>query len=196
MITHQGVSLSIVKVFGVFLTLGLFLFLAEVSHSQEPKKLEMISVGIRGGLNLGGLPPSEKEDFQQYDVFAVLGFPGSWEWPRGWEAQYRWYASAGVLHAAGESGFISTIGPGLGFTKWDWNLTVEVGTGAVFLGKEHYGRQDFGGPVQILGHGGISYHFPGNITGGWRFQHFSDAALYGTDNRGVDLHFFELSYRF
>ena len=184
--------------FCVLMSLGWLLFLPQVGHTQEPKKLEMISVGIRGGLNLdpGGIPPGEKEDFQQYDVFGILGFPGSWEWPRGWEGRYRWYASAGVIKAAGDKGFIATLGPGLAFTKWDWNLTLEFATGAVFLSKEHFGSQDFGGPVQILGHGGISYHFPAHITLGWRFQHFSDAAIYGTDNRGVDFHFLELRYRF
>ena len=190
--------MSIVRMLCAFFASGWFFFLPQVSHSQEPKKFEIISVGIRGGINLdpGGIPPGEKEDFQQYDVFGILGFPGSWEWPRGWEGRYRWYASAGVLNAAGENGFISTFGPGFAFTNWDWNVSVEIGTGAVFISKEHFGRQDFGGPVQILGHGGISYHFPGNMTAGWRFQHFSDAALYGNNNRGVDLHFLELSYRF
>ena len=157
--------MSIVNTLSVLITLGIFLFLPEVSHGQQPKKFEILSIGVRGGINLdsGGLPPGEKEDFQQFDVFAILGFPGSWEWPRGWEARYRWYASAGVLKAAGDRGFIATSGPGVTFTKWDWNLSLDFGTGAVFVGDETFGRQDFGGPVQILGNGGISYHFPGNI---------------------------------
>ena len=188
--------MSIVNKLGALLLSGFFIFLPGVSHSQEPQKFEIVSAGIRGGYNVGGIPPGEKHTFQQYDVFAILGFPGSWEWPRGWEARYRWYASAGVLHAAGENGFISTTGPGVMFTKWDWNLTLDFGTGAVLVSKEHFGRQDFGGPVQILGHGGISYHFPGNMTFGWRFQHFSDATLYGNHNLGVDLHLLELGYRF
>ena len=75
--------MSIVTKLGALMALGLFLSLPQVSHSQDPKKFEIVSVGVRGGLNLVGLPPSEKEDFQQYDVFAILGFPGSWEWPRG-----------------------------------------------------------------------------------------------------------------
>ncbi len=182
----------------VLLSFGALLCLPPESYSQEPKKLEIISLGVRGGLNLdpGGIPPGEKEDFQQYDVVAIVGFPGSWEWPRGWEVQYRWYGSAGVLKAAGDKGFIASLGPGLGITKWDWNLTFEIGTGAVFVGDETFGDQDFGGPVQILGHGGLSYHFPQKITVGWRFQHFSDATIYGTNNRGVDLHFLELRYGF
>lgn len=182
----------------MIIIVGLTLFSPMIGHSQEHKKFEVISLGIRGGINLdpGGIPPGEKEDFQQYDVFGILGFPGSWEWPNGWEARFRWYASAGMIRAAGDKGFVSTMGPDLAFTKWDWNLTLDIGTGAVFVSDETFGKQDFGGPVQILGHGGVSYHFPANFTLGWRFQHFSDATIYGRDNRGVDFHFLELSYRF
>ena len=172
--------MSIFQKFGVLILLGLLWGLPGMSHGQEPKKLEILSVGIRGGLNLdpGGIPPGEKEDFEIFEAFAIVGFPGIWEWPKGWEVRYRWYASAGAIQAAGDRGFISTFGPGLAMTKWDWNLTLDLGTGAVFVGDETFGSQNFGGPVQILGHGGIHYHFPGNIVGGWRFQHFSDAAVY------------------
>ncbi len=187
-----------IKTLAGFILLVVVLFLPQVNAAQEPKKFEIISVGIRGGINLdpGGIPPGEKEDFQQFDVMAVLGFPGSWEWPRGWEARYRWYASSGVIKAAGDKGFIGTFGPGLAFTNWDWNIVLEFGTGAVFVSDETFGRQDFGGPVQILGHGGITYQFPAHINLGWRFQHFSDATIYGNNNRGVDFHFLELNYRF
>ena len=190
--------MSIVNNLTAFFTCALCLFLPGVSHSQDYPTFEMLSVGIRGGANLDyvRVPPGEKEDFQQYDVLAILGFPGSWEWPSGWEARYLWYASAGVIRAADDTGFVSTFGPGLAFTQWDWNLSLEIGTGAVFVGDETFGKQDFGGPVQILGHGGISYHLPAHITLGWRFQHFSDATIYGTDNRGVDFHFLEVRYRF
>lgn len=190
--------MPIVQKLGTLFTFGFFLLLPVVSHGEEYKKFEILSVGIRGGANLDyvRVPPGEKEDFQQYDILGILAFPGSWETLWGWEARYLWYASAGVIRAAGDTGFISTFGPGLGFTKWDWNLSLEFGTGVVIVGDETFGKQDFGGPVQILGHGGISYHFPAPITVGWRFQHFSDATIYGTDNRGVDLHFLELSYRF
>jgi len=188
--------MSIVPKICALLALGILSFLPEVSQSQEPKKFEIISVGIRGGLNLAGIPPTEKEDFEQYDVFGILGFPGSWEWPGGWEGRYRLYASAGVLKGGGDKGFISTFGPGVAFTKWDWNLSLEFGTGVVFVSDDKFGDQDFGGRFQILAHGGISYHFAGNMTAGWRFQHFSDAELYGSDNRGVDMQFLELSYRF
>lgn len=184
--------------FFLYTLLGCSLFLPQISHSQAPEKWELFSVGIRGGVNLdpGGIPPAEKENFKQYDVFGIIQHPGSWEWPGGWEARYRWYASAGALKAAGENGFTATLGPGIAFTDRDRNLTLELGTGAAFLSDERYGEQDTGGPLQILAHVGVSYHFPQHVTLGWRFQHFSDAGIYGKNNRGVDIHFLELSHRF
>jgi hypothetical protein len=188
--------MSIAKKLVVFLTLGFFFLLPEVSHSEELEKFEIISVGIRAGQNLGGIPPEEKHSFNQYDVFGIFGLPWSWEWPKGWDGRSLWYASAGVLHGGGESGFISTTGPGVTLAKRDWNVSLELGTGLAVLSSQHYNEQELGGHVQIIVQGGIFYHFPGNIVSGWRFQHFSDAGLYGSNNRGVDLHFLELSYRF
>ena len=190
-----------VKQVGLLLALGFSLFSSGVGYSQQHQELtefEIISVGIRGGINLipGGIPPGEYEDFQQYEVMGILGFPGKWEMPLGVEGRYLWYTSAGVVRAAGDMGFIATLGPGLALTKWDWNLSLEMGMGAVIVGDETFGEQDFGGPVQILAHGALSYHFPQNISLGWRFQHFSDATIYGHGNRGVDFHLFELRYGF
>lgn len=185
------------KICGLLL-LVVFLGSPGLSYGQGEKKLEFLSAGFRGGLNLdpGGIPPGEKEDFQIFQAFTILGLPGAWEWPSAWEARYNWWFSAGLLRGAGDEGFIGTTGPALSITNWDWRVTLDLGTGAAYVSDEKFGRQDFGGPVQIVGHGGISYHFPMPITLGWRFHHFSDAALYGTDNRGVDFHMFELSYRF
>jgi hypothetical protein len=187
--------MSITNKLGAFLSLVFFFFLPEVCHSQEPGKFELISVGIRAGENLGGIPPEERHKFNQYDVFGTFGLPGSWEWPRGWAGRYLWFASAGMLQGGGENGFITTTGPEVEFTRRDWNISLEFGTGLAFISDRQFGDQEFGGHVQIVAQGGISYHFPGNIVGGWRFQHFSDAGLYGSNNRGVDLHFIEFSYR-
>ena len=71
--------MSIGKNLGVFLSLGFFFFLPAVSYGQEPEKFEIISAGIRVGENLGGIPPKEKHQFNQYDAFGIFGFPGSWE---------------------------------------------------------------------------------------------------------------------
>ncbi len=175
----------------------------QLSHGQEldqGKKLELLSAGIRGGINFPNgavLPPGEKHHFSVFEGFAYIGFPGAWEWPTGWEARYRWIFSAGLLRGAGDSGFYSTTGPSVAFTYWPWRISLDFGTGAAYVADQKYGRQDFGGPVQIVGNGGLHYHFPGDrYVFGWRFHHFSDAGIYGNNNRGIDFHILELGYQF
>lgn len=189
------------KRFGAIFTLVFCLFFPVVGFCQEVQEhteFEIISVGIRGGINLipGGIPPGEFEDFQQYDVFGIVGFPGKWDMPWGVEGRYLWYTSAGIIRAAGDEGFITTFGPGLALTKLDWNLTLEMGTGGAIVSDHTFGVQNLGGKGQFLAHGALSYHFPQQISLGWRFQHYSDATLYRKKNRGVDFHLLELRYGF
>lgn len=177
------------------MTVCLTVIFSGLAHTKET---EVLSVGIRGGINSEtlGIPPTEKEDFEQYDVFAVVGTPWSWDFSSGWDIRFRLNVSAGTLRAAGDSGFIGEVGPGLAFSNPSWRFTFDIGGGAAYLSEEKYGRQDIGGPVQIIGHGGITYHLPWRISAGYRFHHMSDASIYGSNNRGVDLHMLELSYRF
>jgi hypothetical protein len=163
-----------------------------------PSDIELDSIGIRGGLNSDflGIPPAEKEDFEQYDAFAVIGLPWQWETLSGWKVRFRLSTAAGVLRAAGDTGFITELTPDIAFTYPNWRLTVDFGGGWAYLSDYEFGRQNIGGPFQIIGHGGISFHLPWNLLIGWRFHHMSDATIYGTDNRGVDLHMLELGYRF
>ena len=177
------------------MTAGLMVVFHGLGHTKE---FELLSVGVRAGVNSKtiGIPPTEKEDFERYDVFAVIGLPWSWEFSSGWDIRYRLNVAAGALRAAGDTGFITELTPGIAFNYPDWNLTLDIGGGWAYLSDYKFGSQNIGGPFQIVGHGGITYHLPWNVSVGWRFHHISDATIYGTDNRGVDLHMLELSYRF
>lgn len=75
-------------------------------------------------------------------------------------------------------------------------MTVDIGTGLAAVSRHHFGSQNFGGPVQIIGHGGVSFDLGWNLVAGWRFHHMSDATIYGNDTKGVDFNFLELSYHF
>lgn len=62
--------------------------------------------------------------------------------------------------------------------------------------KSLLGQQDFGGPFQFaltLGIGVPVYKKPGVA---YRFLHYSDAGLNGSDTTGADFHMNEISYRF
>jgi hypothetical protein len=181
-------------ILGPLMALLLTPFFSEPSHSKE---FELVSLGVRGAVNFqdAGLPPGEKEDFEQFDVFGIIGLPWSWEYPSGWEMRWRLNGSAGALRGAGDVGFITTLTPGLAFTKKEWRLTLDFGGGGALLSKWEFGRQDIGGPFQFIGHGGISFHLPGNLVAGYRFYHMSDATIY-PNSRGVDFHMLELSYSF
>ncbi len=54
----------------------------EAGFSQD---WHLQAIGIRGGMNFqdAGLPPGEKEDFEQFDVFGIIGLPWGWEFPSG-----------------------------------------------------------------------------------------------------------------
>ena len=196
MVRKKYASVFLPKIIKVLImTAGLMVMLPEPGHTND---IEVISVGIRAGINSEtiGIPPTEKEDFEQYDAFAVIGLPWRWEFSSGWEIRFRLNMTAGALRAAGDTGFITELSPGIAFTKPSWNLTFDIGGGSAYLSDYQFGSQNIGGHFQIIGHGGITYHLPWNVSVGWRFHHMSDATIYGTDNRGVDLHMLELSYRF
>ena len=179
----------------LFCIVGSFTVVSEFAYSEE---IVLEVVGFRGGLNSKtfGIPPTEKENFVQYDVFAAVALPGHWKYDSGWEISFRMNGSMGLLRGGGNEGFISTLSPGIVFRKPEWRLTIDGGPGVAFLSQEKYGRQDIGGPVQIVGHGGLSIDLTEKVSIGWRFHHISDAGLYGGKNRGVDLHLYELTYKF
>lgn len=161
------------------------------------EEFEWTSVGIRGGMNFkdAGLPPGEKEDFEQFDVVGILGFPGSWEAPWDWNARYQMTTSGGALRGNGDAGFIGIMTVGVAITNIPWRTTLDFGLGGALLSKWKFGRQNVGGPFQFIAHGGWLFHFPGNFLAGYRFHHMSDGTIYG-NNRGVDLHMLELRYPF
>ncbi|MCA9472180.1 MAG: acyloxyacyl hydrolase [Nitrospirales bacterium] len=155
-------------------------------------------IGIQGGFNAKyvAIPPTEKEDFQHIALFGAIGFPKRYNYDSGWEIRFRMNGSMGVLRGAGELGFIATIVPGIVFWYPKWNISINGGPGVAFVSREKYGEQDLGGPIQIVGQGGLTYYVTDHIGLGWRFHHISDAGIWGSDNRGVDVNLFELTYKF
>ncbi|GJL64691.1 MAG: hypothetical protein NPIRA04_33450 [Nitrospirales bacterium] len=155
-------------------------------------------IGIRGGFNAEyvAIPPTEKEDFEQFGIFGAYRFPKQYYYDSGWEIYFRMNGSLGALRGDGDLGFIGTVSPGIVFWYPDWNISINGGPGLAYISREKYGRQDLGGPIQIVGQGGLTYYVTDHIGIGWRFHHISDAGIWGSDNRGVDVNLFELTYKF
>jgi len=71
-----------------------------------------------------------------------------------------------------------------------------MGVGAALLSKQTFGIQDFGGPFQFALTTGVGVPLFKGLGAGYRFMHYSDAALYGEHTTGVDMHMLEITYRF
>ena len=165
---------------------------------EQAKPITLIRVGPRVGVS--GKSPfgkDQKEDFQQYDVAALFRLPWGWqERSSGLKLDMRLLASAGELAAAGDTSLMATLVPCLAVSSPNGAVSIDVGAGTAFFSNYKFGVQNFGGPAQIVGTAGIGLNpFPG-FYAGYRFQHFSDAGIYGATSLGVDMHMLEIAYRF
>lgn len=166
--------------------------------TQPAKPMTLLRVGPRYGI--GGDSPlgeEQKENFHLYDIAAVFKLPWLWRQPStGWAFETRLIASGGELAAAGQTSFMGTLVPALALTSPNSRLSIDVGLGAGFFTNHRFGVQDFGGPAQIVGTAGIGFDVVSGFHAGYRFQHFSDAGMYGPTSLGVDMHIMDLSYKF
>jgi Lipid A 3-O-deacylase (PagL) len=171
---------------------------SDASLGKAPAKhATFLSIGPRYGI--GGNSPlgeEQKENFQLYDVAALFRLPWGLEMSSEWELGSRLIISAGELTAAGTSSLMTTIVPCVALTSFGRSLIIDLGLGGGFFTNYRFGVQDFGGPAQIVGTVGIGFDLFTGFHAGYRFQHFSDAGIYGPTSLGVDMHIMDLSYRF
>ena len=159
----------------------------------------ILSIGPRYGFSRNEplLGKRQTESFDLVDIAATFRLPWSWglgDSPFGVET--RLITSAGALFAAGDTGFIGTFVPDVAFTGWSGLVSIDAGGGVAFLSRQKYGVQDFGGPVQLVLTFGLQVRPISHVFAGFRFQHCSDAGMYGSDSLGIDLYLIEVGYRF
>jgi Lipid A 3-O-deacylase (PagL) len=184
------------RLLGPIAFLGLFILIQEQSIAGDTT---LLSIGPRYGFSLNEplLGKRQTETFNLVDVAATFRLP--WSWPLGqspWSVETRLITSAGALSAAGTTGFIAAVQPDVALTGWNNFVSIDVGVGLAFLSREQYGSQDFGGPVQLGLTMALQIHPISHAYAGFRFQHFSDAGMYGSDSLGIDLYLIEVGYRF
>jgi hypothetical protein len=170
------------------------------SHRPTEQRKPMALLGIGPRYGVGGDSPlgeEQKEDFRLYDVAAMLRLPWGWQHrSTGWGLETRFIASAGELAAAGQTSFMSTLVPLLALTSPNSIVAIDAGIGPGFFSNYKFGVQNFGGPVQIVGTAGIGFTLFSGFHAGYRFQHFSDAGMYGPTSLGVDMHIMDIRYKF
>jgi hypothetical protein len=152
--------------------------------------LPLLEVGVRAGFEGAGA----EENFRQYDLFAVFEWPARYEWLSEWELRTLLNASVGALEGGGETGFISTFGPGIVIGRPNCRLAFDAGVGIALLTQDTFGRHDFGGPFQFVAHGGISYRLLPQLEVGYRIHHMSDAEIF--NGSSLNQHMLELSLSF
>ena len=159
----------------------------------------ILSIGPRYGFsrNEPVLGKRQTESFELVDIAATFRLP--WSAPLGdspWKGETRLITSAGALFAAGDTGLIATFVPDVALTGWNSLVAIDAGVGLAFLSRQKYGAQDFGGPVQFVLTGGLQIRPISHVLTGFRFQHCSDAGMYGSESLGIDLYLIEIGYVF
>ena len=178
------------------LLMGLVLCLL-ASWPSRAEDLRLLSVGMRarvsGATVLGDVSP---EEFQEYDAAATFGLPWGRYSESGWGAGTRLMASAGALRGAGETALVVSLIPLLALGSQDGRFTLDLGIGGALLSKHQFGTQDFGGPFQFALTLGVGVPLYERLEVGYRFLHYSDAAIWGPHTTGADFHMIEFTYRF
>lgn len=144
------------------------------------------SIGVRGAV----ADTKTSEEFDAYEAFVVLDLP--WAWQTGAaRIQSQLEITGGVLDAAGETGFLGTLGPRLAYVGD--RVSVDVGVSAAALGETEFGRHDFVGRSQFIAQAGIAFALTERFNAGVRFRHMSDADIHD-DGEDLNLLLLELSY--
>lgn len=137
-----------------------------------------------------------EEEFWEYDIAAY--YRSSWKYYilSGWGADVRLMSSLGVLYGDKETALVLSIIPLLAFGSQDGKFTLDMGAGGALLSRHKFGTQDYGGYFQFALTAGVSIPLFWQLGAGYRYLHYSDAAIYGPHNTGADFHMLELIYRF
>lgn len=156
--------------------------------------MELIAIGGRYGTNAA---TDKASAMDRVDMFWSWRSPYAWEFTPGWDVSVRMNASVGALRGQGETGGVGTLVPTLAIGDTGNNFAFEAGAGLGLFTRWEFGDvEDFGGPLQFILDLGLSYRLFEHFGIGYRFQHWSDGGIHGSDNRGVEMHMLELSYRF
>ncbi len=167
------------------------------NDENGPVKKCLLSMALRARFSsldvLGSVAP---EEFSAYDLAATFRLPWAWYSRSGWGGGIRVISGIGVLNGVGDNALVVSLIPLLTFGSKDGGFTLDMGAGGALLSRHRFGAQDFGGYFQFALTAGLSIPLFQNFGAGYRFLHYSDAAIYGQGKTGADLHMLELIYRF
>jgi hypothetical protein len=157
----------------------------------------LLSVGVRARFSSRDvLGKVALEPFQSGDLVVSFRLPWGWYSPAAWGIGARLMTGAGILYGAGETAVVVSVIPLASFGSRDGRFSIDGGAGGALLSRRRFGEQDLGGHFQFVLTAGVGIPLYRQLGMGYRFMHYSDAAIYGQHNTGADLHMLELTYRF
>ena len=175
-----------------------FILTVMAASMSTAGEVRLESLAVRGGFSGSSVIGEEQQtDFNQVDLALAARLPWEWNVGAGWIIKTRMLTSAGVLRGSHETNGVFTLVPlDVIFGRKDGLLSIDMGVGVALLTDYKFGEQNFGGPFQFVWTWGATSRFAGPFGAGYHFQHYSDATIYGSESRGVDLHLFEIIYWF
>lgn len=179
--------------FGLLLVIIFFLLAPNLSYSED-LRLQSLSMRVRLSEKtlLGKDAP---EDFEEYDVSANFELPWKSYSTSGWGMGTRLMGSTGILRGAGKNALVVSLIPELTLGSEDGRFTLDLGAGGALFSRHRFGTQDYGGPFQFALTFGVGVPLYNSLGLGYRFLHYSDAGVNGSDTTGADFHMIEFSHR-
>ena len=137
--------------------------------------------------------------FHLNEFYLTYGLPWKKNWDSGWRMRTGLNANLGQYRASNETAFVGSTGPNFEFfSPCNW-ISLTLGIRAAYLDDHKFGegeeQEKLGGRLAFIEEAGITIEFPWDIAAGYRYQHQSNAGIY-KHNPGIDLHVFEVKYRF
>jgi hypothetical protein len=178
---------------GLLLIFVSCLLAPNLGYSEE---LSLQSLSMRARISEKTLLGEDaSEDFEEYDVAANFELPWKRSYSSDWNMGTRLMASAGFLRGSGKNAVVVSLIPEWTLeSKHGW-FTLDLGAGAALFSRHRFGSQDYGGPFQFALTLGVGVPFYKNMEIGYRFLHYSDAGVNGSDTTGADFHMIEFTYK-
>ncbi|MEN6621226.1 MAG: acyloxyacyl hydrolase [Smithella sp.] len=152
-------------------------------------KSNLLSIGFRARFSsLDIIGSKAPEEFQEYDLSANFRLPWEKYSQSGWGLGTKLMTSIGALHAAGVTGLVVSFIPLVTYGRQDGRYVIDMGIGGALFSQRTFGEQDYGGAFQFALTAGASIPLFKRLGIGYRYQHYSDAGIYGPESTGADFH--------
>jgi hypothetical protein len=150
------------------------------------------SLGVRTGITVSGTIDTS---FNLYEAIGSFRLPWAHTWDSGWSFISDIEMTAGILRGAQDNGFLASAGPAIAITIPQGWLSFALSVRVVYLDDYQFGGENLGGNWSFVEELGVEFPIYSGFTAGYRIRHMSNAGIYD-NNPGLDMHIFELRYRF